>query len=57
MIIVRTLFDVDDGETRNYQIRELSFEERNLLDIVSSTAIHISNMSHEHHTDITYTII
>ena len=57
MIIIRTLFDIDDNDTRTYHIRELANEERHFLEIVSSSEVRISRATNNDHTALTYSIL
>ena len=57
MIIIRTLFDIDENGTRTYQIQELDNAERHILEIVNSTEVRITNMTHDDHTALTYSIL
>ena len=57
MIIVRTLFDIDDNDTRTYQLHELDNAERQFLEIVNSTGVRISRMPTDDHLALTYSIL
>ena len=57
MIIIRTLFDLDDNGSRVYELHELDHAERTFLNIVNSTGIRITNMTHDDHTALTYSIL
>ena len=56
-IIVRSLFDVDDENPRIYQLSELSAPEQTLLNLVSSTQVQLTCMSHENQTSFSYSIL
>ena len=57
MIIVRTLFDIDENDSRTYQIQELDQVERQLLAIVNSNGVRIDNNTNDDHTALTYSIL
>ena len=57
MIIVRTLFDIENEMLRTYQRDELSVHEQFLLDTVGSFGVQIERMIHEHQTSIIYSIL
>lgn len=57
MIIVRTLFDVEDNESRIYDRAELSFQERTILDIVNSPNVRLERNTNDDHTVLTYSIL
>ena len=57
MIIVRTLFDIDENGSRIYQLHELDNSERHFLDIVRSTGVRISSVKNDDHTELTYSIL
>ena len=57
MMIVRSLFDIEDDESRHYNRDELSQYEINLLNIVEAIEIRIERARHENHTVLTYSIL
>ena len=57
MIIVRTLFDINESDSRTYQLHELDNAERQFLEIVNSTGVRISSTPTDDHLDLTYSIL
>ena len=57
MIIVRTLFDLDENDSRLYNLIELDVAERHFLEIVNSTGIRITSITNDDHTALTYSIL
>ena len=57
MIIVRSLFDVEDDDSRLYNRDELSQYEINFLNIVEAIEIRIERARYENHTVLTYSIL
>ena len=57
LIIIRSLFDVDDEEPRIYQLAELSAPEQTLLQLVGSVQVHLICVTHENQTNLTYSIL
>ena len=57
LMIVRSLFDVDDQNPRTYTLGELSAPEQTLLQIINSTRVHLTCMSHDSQTNLTYSIL
>ena len=57
MIIIRTLFDIDENDTRTYQLQELDQAERHLLGTVNSPGVRIDNITNNDHTALTYSIL
>ena len=57
LIIVRSLFDVDDHHPRTYNHSELSAPEQTLLQIINSNSVRLTCMSHDDQTDFTYSIL
>ena len=57
MMIIRTLFDVDDNEPRTYNRNELSNSEQRMLEIVNCDRVHVSSTTVDNHTSLTYSIL
>ena len=57
MIIVRTLFDLDENDSRLYNLIELDVAERHFLEMVNSTGIRITSITNDDHTALTYSIL
>ena len=57
MMIIRTLFDVDENEPRTYNRNELSDSEQRMLEIVNCDRVHVSSATTDNHTSLTYSIL
>ena len=57
MMIVRSLFDIEDDDSRTYNLDELSQYENNFLTIVGAHEVRIERVRHENHTVLTYSIL